>query len=184
MSSTEMIQIFDPEGNVTDSMSRAEAEKQNHTTENVLVFIFNSLNRVWVQLRPDDKSHYPGLWDVSACGGVLEEETPDQAATRETKEETSGLKPVLHHIKTFINEFPAEDGETIRRRFSHLYVGVSDDPPKPNEEVAEFVDWDPKELRARAVENEDKYIPSFVVELDIATQGYADLQVNIGGTAE
>ena len=173
MSAGERIDVLNEDGEVIDTIDREDAERDNHTTENVLVFVFNSLGRVWVQLRPMDKAHYPGKWDISACGGVVSGETHEQAAKRETAEET-GLEVDLQYLESFLNIFPGDNGEE-RKRLSHLYVGLSDEIPKTNKEVDEFQDWQPDELRADVLSNPDNYVPSFVVELDKAVEGYRQL---------
>ncbi|HSX06348.1 MAG TPA: NUDIX domain-containing protein [Candidatus Saccharimonadia bacterium] len=171
MTVNEMVDILDSNGVVIASVSRVEAEAQNHTTQNVLVFIFTTEGKVWVQLRPKTKNHYPGRWDVSACGGLLSGEEPDLAATRELSEET-GLSGVeLHHVETFMNIFPGDAGEE-RRRLSHVYVGVSDEIPQANEEADDFKAWHPAELLNDIQNNIDSYIPSMATEVRIATHGY------------
>ena len=173
VSKAEIIDVLNENGQVIDSIAREQAELDNHITENVLVFIFNSLGRVWVQLRPQTKNHYPGRWDISACGGVLSNETKELAAHRETLEET-GIEVELHHVESFLNVFPGDNGEE-RKRLSHLYVGISDKQPKTNDEVDEFKDWQPDELRVDASAQPDAYVPSFIVELDKAVEGYKSL---------
>jgi len=172
MSKHEIIDVLSETGEVIDTISREQAEQDNHITENVLVFVFNSLGKVWVQLRPQTKSHYPGLWDISACGGVLSEETHAEAAHRETEEET-GIDVELQFVESFMNIFPGDSGEE-RRRLSHVYIGVSDEEPQTNDEVDEFKQWEPSKLREDVIANESKYIPSFVVELDIAVKAYKE----------
>ena len=169
MSANEIIDVLNDNGEVIDTITREQAENGNHTTENVLIFIFNSLGQVWVQLRPKTKKHYPGMWDISACGGVLSGENHAECASRETLEET-GLQPELHYVETFLNVFPGDNGET-RKRLSHLYVGISDQQPQTNEEVDEFKVWHPRELRDDIQNNPDAYIPSFMIELDKAVEG-------------
>lgn len=169
MSSSEIIDILDDNGQVVGSINRDEAERANHTTQNVLIFIFNSSGQVWVQLRPKTKNHYPGMWDISACGGIVSGEEPDVAAERETEEET-GLKPDLYHVESFMNVFPGDNGEQ-RRRLSHLYIGISDDKPKVNEEVDEFKLWEVDDLITDIKTNPEKYVPSFMFELQKAANG-------------
>jgi len=173
MSKHEIIDVLDEEGNIIDTISREMAEQDNHITENALVFVFNSLGKVWVQLRPKTKSHYPGLWDISACGGVLSNETLEQAAQRETLEEM-GIEVELHHIESFLNVFPGDNGEE-RKRLSHLYVGITDEQPQINDEVDEFKAWQPDELRADVKARSGAYVPSFMVELDKAVEGHKQL---------
>lgn len=170
MAKDEIIHILNEAGEITGETSRKEAERDNLMTENVLIFVFNSLGRVWLQLRPSTKVHYPGLWDISACGGVLSNETHQQAALRETEEET-GLNIELSYVESFINVFPGDNNEK-RRRLSHVYIGSSDEIPQPNDEVDEFKNWDPAKLRKAAVANEEAYVPSFVTELDIAVRAF------------
>jgi isopentenyl-diphosphate delta-isomerase len=173
MSTGEMIDILNEEGEVVDTITREDAERDNHTTENVLMFVFNSLGKVWVQLRPMTKRHYPGKWDISACGGIISGETKDQAANRETLEEM-GIDVELKYVESFLNVFPGDNGEQ-RRRLSHLYVGVSDEMPQENDEVDEFRLWEPDALSRDVLASPDQYIPSFVVELDKAVAGYNNL---------
>ena len=167
-----MIDILDESGQVSGTMTRGEAEQYNHMTENVLVFIFNSLGRVWAQLRPITKNHYPGRWDISACGGMVSGETKEECAARETEEET-GLKPELQFIKSFVNVHPGDNGEE-RRRLSHVFLGISDELPQPppTKEVDEFKLWDTAELIADIAKDPTGYVPSFDVELSIALNAY------------
>jgi len=173
MSHSEIIDVLNENGEVIDSISREKAERDNHTTENVLIFVFNSSGKVWVQLRPKTKNHYPGRWDISACGGLLSGEKPDDAAKRETLEET-GLELNLQPVESFLNVFPGDNSEE-RKRLSHLYVTISDKKPKINDEVDEFKTWEVEELRIDVVSNPNKYVPSFIVELEKATAGHSVL---------
>jgi isopentenyl-diphosphate delta-isomerase len=170
MSSGEIIDVLNEAGEVVGTIPREQAERDNHITENVLVFVFNSLFRVWTQLRPETKNHYPGKWDISACGGVISGETPDHAANRETTEEF-GFEVELHYVESFLNVFPGDNGEE-RKRVSHLYVGTTDKQPRLSDEVDEFKDWEPAKLREDSLARPDAYVPSFVVELDRAINGY------------
>lgn len=173
MSAGEMIDVFNEAGDVIDTISREQAERDNHTTENVLVFVFNALGRAWIQLRPQTKNHFPGRWDISACGGIVSGESREQAAQRETFEEM-GIAVDLQYVESFLNVFPGDNGE-VRKRLSHLFVGVSDEQPSVNEEVDEFKNWNPDELRADAELRPDAYVPSFVIELDKAVVGLVNL---------
>lgn len=173
MAVREIVDIYDANGGVIATMSRTEAEKDSHTTTNVLIFVFNKKGNVWVQLRPKTKSHFPGMWDISACGGVLSGEPHEKAAHRETKEEM-GFTTKLLHVESFMNIFPGHDGKTAQR-LSHLYIGTSDETPKINVEVDEFKSWKPKKLRQHVLDNPDLYVPSFIFELDKATKAHGKL---------
>jgi isopentenyl-diphosphate delta-isomerase len=171
MSDFERIDILDGEGRITGTMSRAQAERDNHTTQNVLVFVFDSTGRVWIQKRPFSKKHYPGLWDISACGGIVSGEEPIAAASREQFEEM-GFSCPLKHVETFLNVFPAEDGSP-RSRLSHLFVGRSDLVPEANDEVDEFIALNTEELVRLVGSRPQEYVPSFAIELAKAIAGLA-----------
>ena len=53
----------------------------------VHVCLFDSLGRLLIQQRSQEKDACPGAWDVSAAGGVDAGETSCQAAEREFREE-------------------------------------------------------------------------------------------------
>lgn len=104
----------------------------------------------------------------------LSGETNEQAAHRETLEEM-GIEVELHHVESFLNVFPGDNGEE-RKWLSHLYVGISDEQPQANNEVDEFKQWEPNELRADVKAHPDAYVPSFIVELDKAIKGFKGMR--------
>jgi isopentenyl-diphosphate delta-isomerase len=166
MSDTEILNVMDEQGNVVHTVTREEAERDNHITPNAIIFIFTPKGEVWVQKRAKTKKHYPGIWDVSACGAILHNEKPEQSALREMDEEM-GVACDLYFVEAFLNEFLGEDG-SVRRRFSHLYIGVSDKIPQVNEEVEEFVAVPADELVQKIQQHPDEYVPSFLMELEKA----------------
>ena len=173
MTNGELVNVVNETGEIVDTLTREQAEADNHATENVVVFVFNSLGRVWVQLRPQTKRYHPGVWDISACGGVIAHENHKQAAHRETMEET-GLDVELQYVESFMNVFPDKNGDQLKR-LSHLYIGISDSQPVLNDEVDEFKQWNPLELRQHALENPNRYVPPLVTELDMALRALEQL---------
>jgi len=89
-----------------------------------------------------------------------------------------GIAVNLRHVESFLNVFPGDNGE-IRRRLSHLYVGISDEKPRINADVDEFKSWQPKDLRADAAKYAEAYVPSFLIELNKALKGYKNLKNSI-----
>jgi isopentenyl-diphosphate Delta-isomerase len=167
----EITEILNADGDIIGTMTREEAEQNNHIIQNVIVFVFNSQGKVWIQKRPIAKKHYPGLWDVSACGAMHAGEDKRKAAEREQAEEM-GFVSELHFVETFMNEFPDETGKETRVRLSHLFVGISDEQPHNTEEVDEFRALSYDELSERVKAKPEDYIPSFKVELDKAIDAY------------
>lgn len=167
MNENEIIDIFDEEGVYQGMISREEAEAENHTTQNVIIFLFNQEGKVWVQLRSKSKKHFPGRWDPTACGGIHGWESPEQAAKREVLEET-GLEVELIKAETFLNVYIGDNGET-RTRISHEYIGYTEDAPiSDGVEVDEFKLWEPGELKKDIRSNPEKYVPPLLRELEIA----------------
>ncbi|MCW1908159.1 MAG: NUDIX domain-containing protein, partial [Candidatus Saccharibacteria bacterium] len=123
---------------------------------------------------PMSKNHYPGRWDITACGGVVngQDDSPLEAAVRETAEET-GIDGIdLVFVEEFLNEFPGDNGEN-RRRWSSLFIGITDIKPVANGiEVVQFQSGYPYELREDATTNPDNYVPSFVFEIEKAERAY------------
>jgi isopentenyl-diphosphate delta-isomerase len=176
--SSEVLEILDADGHVVGTMSREEAEAANRPTQNAIIWVFDSAGRVWIQLRPQNKKHYPGLWDASTCGGIKHGETPLESASREQSEEmgfTCDLEPVV----SFMNVFPGHEPGTTYRRLSHLFIGISDLQPQTNDEVDEFKAVPYAQLRADAAAHPEKYVPSFLAELDKAITAYEARTANI-----
>lgn len=173
MPDNEILNVMDEQGNVVRTVTREEAERDNHTTPNALMFIFTPKGEVWVQKRAKTKKHFPGLWDISACGGIQHGEKPEVSALREMEEEMC-MTCELHFVEAFLNEFPGEEG-SLRRRLSHLFIGVSDKIPQVNEEVEEFVAVPAAELEQKIQQHPEEYVPSFLMELEKARAAHARL---------
>ena len=170
MSRTEIVDVFDEAGNILNMMPRNEAELNYHITANALIFVFDIQGRVWSQLRPSNKTHFPGLWDITACGGLLSGETGLQAANRELEEET-GLKVPLVHVESFLNIFPGDNGQS-HRRLSHLFFGITNEVPVTGIEVDEFRLWEVRDLLDELQTNPNDFVPPFRAELERTMKGY------------
>ncbi len=176
----ELVDYYDETGQLIGHCTRSQAEDNNYTTPNAIIFIFNTSGKVLLQKRADDKKHYPGLWDTSACGGLEHGEEPELAAERELFEEI-GIKTDLMLVEKFINPFPSEDGKLIRTRLSHLFIGVSDQMPTHNHEVSEIRAFDPDKLLKLVADKPSDFVPSFELEISKALADYKKL---IGGWPE
>lgn len=174
MGDPEIVNVLGSSGEIVGSMRRTEAEKQHYMMETALIVVFAPSGHVWIQQRALTKKSYPGRWDVTAGGVVQSGEHPDETARRELLEE-AGLEAELLHLEIFPNIFKDEDGETCRF-LANLYICIIDSVPQPTDgEVIGFRLMEPEALRAHAVEHPDKYVPSFLAELDKALIGYRSL---------
>lgn len=154
-SADERVNIYDEKGNFLQVMNRLQAEAENLRTENVVIALFTPDGKLWLQQRALYKTYHPGLWDISACGGVESHEHRDQAAIRETLEET-GLSPKLTRITSIPREVPFNGAQL--HRYSHIYTGVTADQPVPNKEVIGFKAWDLEELYKHMADHPEQYI--------------------------
>ncbi len=175
MSDEELLEVMDEQGNVVRTISREEAERDNHLTKNVLIFVFTPNGDIWIQKRPKTKKHFPGLWDISACGGIVKGESPIESAQREQLEEM-GITCELQFIESFLNEFRGEDG-SLRRRFSYLFIGISEKVPTPTPEVDEFRCVPSDTLKREIQNNPENFVSSFLMELEKAHKAFVDLGV-------
>lgn len=166
----ELVDFYDDDGNVLGFCTRQEADDQNLTYPNAIIFVFDSSKEVILQVRADNKSHYPGLINPTACGAIEHGEDPIKAAERELFEEV-GITTRLTLVDKYLNVFPGDDPAQIRKRMSHLFVGYSNDEPTPNHEVKAVVKQAIELVLASVKSNPDKYVPSFQDEFDRAVKG-------------
>ena len=148
------------------NLIREEAERDNHLTQNVLVFMFTPEGDIWMQKRPMSKKHFPGLWDISACGGIVKGETPEISVQRELKEEMGFTNEVLF-VEKFLNEFPSGSGSLLHR-LSHLFIGMTDQKPIVSVEVDAFEHLSYLALKKRIESAPEDFVPSFGLELEKA----------------
>lgn len=102
----------------------------------ISVILFDARGRMLIQKRTDDKSQWPGLWDLSVGGKAQAGETSQQAAMREINEEMGIAVDLEFVAPAFTFTFPGG--------FDDFYIaawdGALDQLTVPNEEVAE-VAW-------------------------------------------
>ena len=171
MDDSELVDFYNPAGEIIGNCSRSESEDKNYIIANAIIFVFDTGGKVILQKRAMSKKHYPGLWDPSACGAITHGEDPVIAAERELDEEIS-IRCELTLVEKFMNAFPSEDGSLVRTRFSHMFIGTSDDKPSPNHEVEEIATFELDTLYKMVRDKPEEFVPSFEIELDKAVEAY------------
>ncbi|WP_029895174.1 NUDIX hydrolase [Desulfohalovibrio reitneri] len=83
----EFIDVVDENNAPLAVLSLREAHRQTLYHRSVLVLVYNSRGKVFLQKRSLGKDRYPGRWDISATGHVRSEESLHDAAVRELYEE-------------------------------------------------------------------------------------------------
>ncbi len=140
----EMIDAYDAQMNYIGVYPRSYVHRRRMWHKVVQCWIFcrnensNSIT-IYLQRRSFEKKSHPGRYDITAGGHVSAGETPEEAAVRETFEET-GLeldKKKLLYIGTF-REKVGNDCE-----MAYMYAYEMNDPPfKPGKEVIYMVSVD------------------------------------------
>jgi 8-oxo-dGTP pyrophosphatase MutT (NUDIX family) len=125
------IDLVDEHGSVQKTrVSKLESrELTGLYAQVVIVVVFDARGRILVHKRKQSKEVNPGDIDF-VCGMVEHQETPLEAAIRETKEET-GLEPEnLQLVRQGLNSYG---------RYRFLFTGQASGNPKP--ETDHEVEW-------------------------------------------
>lgn len=101
------------------------------------IFIFNSNGELLLQQRADEKYHSGGLWTNTCCSHPRFGEEMDDAIKRRLKEEM-GIQCKTDFAFSFIYKAALDNGLT-EHKYDHVYFGISDEPPSPEE--SEVKDW-------------------------------------------
>ncbi len=91
----EIIDMITEEDEVIGTMTRKEVIEQNLLHRSVFIFVFNENGDVFIQKRSEDKDILPGMYGVSCGGFVQSEETYEDGAERELKEELGIESPMI-----------------------------------------------------------------------------------------
>ncbi len=125
------LNLFDADGRLVGSGTRAEAQRGNLAVGAVNVLLVNAGGEVLLQKRPTDKDN-GGRWDKSVGGHVDAGEDFDATAERETGEELfdDGRSPLVHLAPdetTFRSRLQNEDlGRAVLFRQVALHRNVRD----------------------------------------------------------
>ncbi len=116
--SNEQFPVVDENDRIRCYASRSEVHGNNLRHRAVHIFIFNQVGEAYLQQRSRSKDKHPLKWDSSAAGHVTGEESYDETARRELKEEL-GIAVPLERISK-LTASPCTDHE-----FIWLYRGVA-----------------------------------------------------------
>lgn len=127
--SEERFPLVDEEGRVIGSATRGECHNGSRWLHPVVhLHVFNSRGEVYLQKRPEWKDIQPGKWDTSVGGHIDYGETPEQALTREVREELGITDFTPERIGMYVFD--------SRRESELVYVNrtVYDGPVMPSAE--------------------------------------------------
>ena len=149
--------LFNRDGRLS-TKEKIETHRRGLLHRAVSVFIFNDRNELLLQKRAVRKYHSPEKWTNTCCTHPSPGETPIISARRRLSEEM-GLVAALTEVFTF--SYKADVGnDLIENEFDHVFLGVSNQNPRPN--TAEVSDWNwitIEELEQELVGNPERYSP-------------------------
>lgn len=133
----------DEQGNITGTMTRAEAHSgTKHLHPVVHLHVFNSKGDLYLQKRPDWKDIQPGKWDTAVGGHINLGESVEQALHREVKEEIGITDYTPERLKHYVFESDKE------KELVFVFRTVYNKPINPDkEELADGRFWSQQEIR-------------------------------------
>lgn len=150
----EFVDLFDENRCPLGKIAERRSERKPGEYQTVVhVCLFNREGQLLLQRRSQEKGLWPGLWDVSAAGGVDAGETSRQAAQREFREELGYPMDLGDMRPTFTLHIP--------RGFDDFYILQTDlnidELSLQREEVTE-VRWADRE-EAMALLEQGRFVP-------------------------
>jgi isopentenyl-diphosphate Delta-isomerase len=161
--SKEILTLVDKNDNVIGEELREKCHKQGLWHRASTIFILNSKDEVLIQKRAPNMSH-PNRWCTSASGHVLVDESYEQAAKRELKEEL-GIECEFKEIGKLAERTIGRPDE-IENEYNMVYVCYHEGPFNPQkEELAEVKFISIPELRKEIEQDRNNFTPGFLLEL-------------------
>lgn len=125
----------------------------------VIGVISNGSGEVLVHKRAQGKKVNPSDID-HVCGGVMSGETPEQAVTREAKEETGLMPANLKLVTKGLNSYS---------RYRYLYSGKAEGSPIADKNDAEWVKFvHPNELKQGLETGQMTFVDEFFEDTELA----------------
>lgn len=175
MALQELLRVYSPEGAPTNTFKpRAEVHRDGDWHATVHLWLINSAGELLFQKRSNAAELHPGLWDVSAAGHVVGEDSLEQSLERESLEEL-GVKILAQDAEWLFTLQTRMTTVSLKERvFQHIYLLHRDieagELLLQQEEVTATA-WHHHALLERLVENPTGYVPR--------TEEYARLSAHL-----
>ena len=161
----EQVILVDKNDNPIGKIGKLEAHQKGLLHRAISVFVFNSKGEMLLQQRASHKYHTPALWSNTACSHPRSNEIVKCAAERRLKEEM-GIECDLFYAFNFLYRASFDNG-LIENELDHVYIGFSDEKPKPNpSEVGDYRYINSNDLIQEINENPHTFTPWFKICVD------------------
>jgi isopentenyl-diphosphate delta-isomerase len=125
------------------------------------IFIFDSAQRMLLQLRGKDKYHFGGRWTNACCSHPRRGEELQDAAHRRLREEL-GFDVPLQELFSFTYRAYDEKSGLTEHEFDHVFIGHYDGVPQPNPQEVDDWKWvSIAELEDDLMQHPDQYTAWF-----------------------
>lgn len=145
-------------------MNKLEAHKKGKLHRAFSVFIFNNNNEMLLHQRADKKYHGAGLWTNACCSHPQMSEDIKESASERLYYEM-GLKCELTKLFSFVYK-KAVENDLIEHEFDHVFIGFTNESPKPNNDEVKTYKWaEPEWLQSDIKSNPNSYTSWFKMAL-------------------
>ena len=161
---SEILNLVNEKDEIIGEVVRSDAHAKGLWRQRATVFVFNSKNELLIQQRTPNMS-WPNLWAASASGHVLFNETYQQSAQRELKEEIK-IECNLKSIGKIKTQNQAPSGK-IENENHEIFICQSDGPFKIQKQELLQVKFESiSNLKNQIKKNLQNFTPGFVKEFE------------------
>jgi 8-oxo-dGTP diphosphatase len=163
MAHDELLRIYTPAGEVTDTFRRrSEVHRDGDWHGTIHLWVMNSFAELLFQKRADTAELNPGLWDVSAAGHIVNDDSPELSLEREALEEL-GITIAAKEVNWLFTLKSESHTDILHERvFQHVYlIKRNIDLTELNLQVEEVagVAWHHYSILARLREDSTGFVP-------------------------
>jgi isopentenyl-diphosphate delta-isomerase len=163
----EMVVLVDSDGNHLGTASKYSIHQADTPLHKAFsVFLFNEDGELLLQQRAHSKKTWPGVWSNSCCGHQMLHETPDNAVRRRLNDELRITSAELHLILPDYRYRAEKDG-VVENEICPVFVGFTDQSPRPNRREVADVQWIPWEDAVEIISTANGFSPWAVEELTL-----------------
>lgn len=158
----ELVVLVNEEDAELGTMEKMEAHEKGVLHRAFSIFLINSKGELLLHKRAAHKYHSPLLWTNTCCSHPRPNESLQEATARRLQEEM-GMSCSMKKAFSFVYKAQLDQGLT-EHELDHVFIGQTDDVPKPNpEEVHDYKYVSLESLEANINEHPNEYTEWFKI---------------------